>query len=403
MRILYIHQYFATRQSSTGTRSYEFAKYLVSRGHSVTMVTGSSRANTGQIRLVEKFDMDGINVISVKNKYDQKMTILRRILAFVQFLIMAVWVGWRQRGNNVVLATSTPLTVGLIGLIVSKVKRIPLVFEVRDLWPDIPIKMGVIKNKVIIWLTYKMEALIYKHSAKIVALSPGMVNKLIEKGVMEEKVSLITNCSNLDLFSPSAEEPGWKKQLGLEGKFVCIHSGSMGIVNGVDIIINTAEVLQSKGDSEIVFLLVGEGSQKELLIERISNLKLNNVIIKDAVAKNELPKHVASADLGIMTVINNEILWHNSANKFFDYLSSGLPIVINYGGWQKDVLENYQAGFVVPPKAPEEFAEALLAIKADKARLVEMGRNARKLAEKEFDQQKLAGKLEEVLIASLSN
>lgn len=379
MKVLYLHQHFQT--NSGGTRSYEFSKFLVECGHDVTMITGKN---------IEDSTINGISVKSTNTRYSNNYSFIKRILSFIHFMIKSTIIGLREKNPDIIFATSTPLTIGVPALIISKLKRKTLVFEVRDVWPDVPIEMGFIKSSLMIKTLHYFEKIIYKHSSHIIVLSEGMKENLLKKGVPTDKISIITNLS-MNYYFDKVES---SKRQQSKNKFVCIHAGTMGIVNGLDFILDIAEEFPN---DEIVYLLIGEGNQKEKLVNRVKKNKIKNVIIKDAMPKNKIIKEIKNSDVGIMTVANFPILKDNSANKFFDYLAAGLPILINYDGWQKKVLENNKAGKSFNYHNKRGFYNFLVKLKNDKNLLKEYSQNAKRLAVEEYDSRLLAQKFEEIL------
>lgn len=372
MKMLYLHQYFKTNSSAGGTRSYEFAKFLSQNDIKVNVITGTE--------IDKKYSEESdLYVHSTNTKYSNKMSKWRRIVAFLVYNIKALFKGLRTKDIDIVFATSTPLTIGLPAVLISKIKRKKLIFEVRDVWPDVPIELGYIRNKLIIKFLKVFELWIYNNSEHIIVLSEGMYNNLISKGINKEKISIIENMANLYLYDEIKET---SRPSCLEDKFVCIHPGTMGHVNGLDFILDVAKYIL-KIDKDIVFLLIGEGKKKEHLKRRVKEENITNVIIKDALPKKEIVKIIKSSDIGIMCVDNkNKILEDNSANKFFDFLAAGLPILINYEGWQKKVIEKYNCG--KSELKPEELANTIVKLKNNIELRKEMGRNSRTLAEDKY-------------------
>ncbi|HFU7090345.1 TPA: glycosyltransferase family 4 protein [Bacillus cereus] len=385
MNILYIHQYFQV--NSGGTRSFEFSKYLVNEGNNVTMLTSEN---------IDEKEAQGINIISTNTQYKQGYSFIKRIYAFFHFMIKSILLGIKQKETDVIFATSTPLTVGFTGLIVSKILKKKYIFEVRDVWPDVPIQLGFIKNKFLIRGLSKLEMSIYKHAAHIIALSPGMKENLIEKGVPSKKISVIPNLSNNQLMEEIKLN---KKEIlnqypFLKDKFVCIHAGTMGFVNGLEHIL---EVANNYRDENIVFLLVGEGKEKENLKNLKRKYNLNNVYILDSLSKIEVLKLVKASDVGMMSVSDFPILQDNSANKFFDYLAAGKPIVLNYLGWQNDVLRENNAGKGFHYQDGENYYSYLKQLRENKELYAETSKSAKELAIKRYDSVKLSQQLYGIL------
>lgn len=386
MKIVYLHQYFKTNENNGGTRSYEFAKYLVEQGHEVFMITGEK---------CNKDIIDGIKIISTGTKYDNKMNKFKRIKSFFDYIIKSSVIGIKIKDVELVFATSTPLTIGVPALIIKNIKKAKMIFEVRDVWPDIPVELGFIKNKILISLLKNFERICYKNANHIIALSEGMASNIVSKGISEKKVTTITNIANLSLYDKqNINKKNIKKNLGLEEKFICIHPGTMGFVNNLEYILNVAERTR---DKEIVYLLIGEGKEKDKLLKIKKEKGLDNVIIKNSLPKMDIIDVIKSSDIGIMCVGNYRILEDNSANKFFDFLAAGLPIMINYAGWQANALKMKNAGFNFGYYEPEKMAEKIEQLKNDNELTQYLGENSRKLAN-EYSLEKALQSLNKIII-----
>ena len=334
MHILYIHQHFAIPTGSTGTRSYEFARRWIKCGHKVTVVTG--QYDIGGLQLgrgvIQRQSIDGINVIVVAAKYSNKLSLVRRVISFCSFLFFATYVSLSEQGVEVVYATSTPLTVGIPAMITKWLRRKPFVFEVRDQWPEIPIEMGVISNRLLAKLLLWLEKVIYKQSSAIVALSPGMADGVRSVLTKDKPVTVISNSSDTEIFRSDIDGSAIRQKKGWNNKLVLLHFGAIGKANGLEFVIEVADRLRS--NTEVQFVLVGEGSEKASLIKKVEQLGLKNVDILDSMPKVELVKLVAACDVSMVIFAKFSILEHNSANKFFDSLSAGKPVLLNYSGWQ---------------------------------------------------------------------
>jgi glycosyltransferase involved in cell wall biosynthesis len=363
LKILYLYQYFITNEQPGGTRAFEFTRFLTENNHKVDVITGKN------IKLNELNEK--LNIHTTNTEYTNNMSSLRRIYAFFHYIIKATFKALSIKEIDLIFATSTPLTIGLPAVILSKLKRKKLIFEVRDVWPDVPIELGYIKNKLIIKILKLFEMWIYKNSSHIIVLSSGMYENLRKKGVSPEKMTIIENISNLYLFDQIKDK---NKPENLKNKFICIHPGTMGPVNGLDFILDTANILKHI-DNEIVFLLIGKGKKKESLQNRVKKEEITNVIFQEIMPKKDVVKLIKSSDIGIMCVDNSyKILEDNSANKFFDFLAAGLPVLINYEGWQKEAIETNECGYSC--LTPQEMADKILSIKKDS---FEKGNNGYKL------------------------
>jgi glycosyltransferase involved in cell wall biosynthesis len=314
-------------------------------------------------------------------------------------MFLSIYVGLKTRGADVIYATSTPLTVGIPAIVLKWLKRIPFVFEVRDQWPEVPIELGIIKNKIMIKLLLWLEKTIYKNSSRIIALSPGQADGIRKLLTEEKSITVIPNCCDIDIFRPDIDGSIIRKEYGWGDKFVFLHAGAMSKANGLDFVIDAAEKL--KDNLKILFVMIGEGSQKETLRRRVKELGLANVEILSAVPKQKLPEVFAAADVGLVIFGNFPIVEHNSANKFFDSLSAGKPVLLNYSGWQRTALESNAAGFGCDLYNLDEFVEKVLYLSSHPEQGTEMGRNARRLAVGRFDRDKLAAQALEIVSGSM--
>jgi glycosyltransferase involved in cell wall biosynthesis len=409
MHILYIHQYFASRKGRTGTRSYEFGRYLVDRGHRVTMVTSGLANSEFPIppgRRFGEYELDGIRIVSVAGGYnDPHMgTALRgwrRMLKFYEFARAASKIARDLEKPDVVFATHTPLTVGLAGISASRHFAVPFVFEVRDLWPEALVDVGALSNPLVIRWLERMAHKIYRRADRIVALSPGMKEGIIGTGVAEEKVTVIPNACDLDLFGPHVDGDPARRRLGLGDRFAALYFGAMGLANGLEYVIEAARILAERKQDHIVLLLQGGGGKRPELEALARLYGLQNVVFGDLVPKDEIAGIVAGCNL-CLTIFRGGKNPTWSPNKMFDSLAAGKPILINTGGWLKETIEQNACGRFVAPDRPEALAEALVELSRNPKLCEEMGRNARALAERRFDRTLLAARLENVLAQAVA-
>ncbi|MCI3936491.1 glycosyltransferase family 4 protein [Chryseobacterium aahli] len=391
MNILYIHQYFLTPQEPGGTRSYWLAQELIKNGHKVTMLTSSTKF----AEEIKEINVDGIEVIYLKEEYDQNMSITRRLKAFVKFMYKSSKIGLMQKNIDLVIATSTPLTIGVPALVLKWLKKKPFVFEVRDLWPEVPIQMGAIKNKWMIKATRSLEKLIYKNASHVIALSPGM-----QDGVLQylpiDKTSMIPNMAKMDEFWPREKNNLLMEKLGLQkDSFKVVHFGSLGLANGAHTIIESARLLKDHGDVE--FLFVGGGSTEQELIEEVQKHNLENVKFLGKFPMKDVSEIVNFSDVSLISFLDLPILYTNSPNKLFDSLSAGKPIIVNSAGWTKAIAEDYRCGYYVNPKNPQELADKILFLKSNPDISAEMGINSRMLAETVYDKSILCKQFVQVI------
>ncbi|AKX52901.1 glycosyltransferase family 4 protein [Thiopseudomonas alkaliphila] len=393
MNVLYFHQHFSTPKGSAGIRSYAMAQALIKNGHQVTMVCGSFGA--GQTGLAQPFIkgmrrgvVDGIDIIEFELPYSNSLSFLQRAKLFLSFAFKSIKVALTEK-YDVVFATTTPLTAGIPGIAAKWLKRKPFVFEVRDLWPELPKAMGVIKNPVILSLMSALEWVSYRSADRLVGLSPGIVQGITKRGVAPEKVALIPNGCDLNIFS--GEHQAWRPEQVVESDLMAIFTGTHGLANGLGAVIDTAIELKKRQRDDIKLVLIGDGMQKKGLQERAQKLELDNVVFHDPVNKEKLAGLMASADLGLQLLANIPAFYYGtSPNKFFDYIAAGLPVLNNYPGWLAEMIQEKQCGFAVPPESPKLFADALEQAADNRYELKNMGIRAQALARESFDRDMLS-------------
>jgi glycosyltransferase involved in cell wall biosynthesis len=400
MRVLYFHQHFTTPSGAGGTRSYEMARRLIAHGHAVTMVCGSphhgsSGAQGPAVRGLRRGKVDGIDVVEIVLPYSNYDSFLRRAWTFIRFAVKCVGIGFREP-FDLVFATSTPLTIAIPGVLVRLLRRKPFVFEVRDLWPELPKAMGVIKNPLVLMGMSGLEWAAYHAASRCIGLSPGMVEGIGRRGIPRERIAMVPNGADLDLFRPLAKSRSLPGVAATD--FLAVFAGAHGIANGVDMILDAAAALKKRGASRIKIALIGDGRCKPALRERASREGLDNVLFFDPMPKRQLAQVLGSADVGLMTLQNVSAFYYGtSPNKFFDYIASGLAVVNNYPGWLAELIHGAGCGVVCPPGDASAFADSLEALSSDPARVLQMGVNARRLAESQFSRDKLGDDFVRVL------
>jgi len=379
---------------SGGTRSYEMARRMVAAGHEVHMVT-SSRESKNESAGWKTTIEAGINVHWYSLPYSNHMTYRKRISAFLAFALSAQKKAATLQGD-VVFATSTPLTIAIPAVFTARKLKVPLVFEVRDLWPEMPIVMGALNNRFLQFLAKRLEKWAYNNSNAVVALSPGMKEGIISTGYAASKVAVIPNSSDNREFQFNAEagEQFRVKRSWLGNKPLLVYTGTFGKVNGLDYMVKLAVELK-KLNSDLRILLVGDGSEKSLVVReaREANVLNDNLFFEHAIAKSEIPALLSAATMASALFIDLPEMRSNSANKFFDALAAGKPVFLNYGGWMHDLVKSNHCGFAAWQEPIELVAKQLDEKIHDGEWLTNASTAARNLAVREFDRDKLAKQL----------
>ena len=415
-RLVYLHQYFAIPSVPGGIRSWEFSCRLVQDGWHVSVVCGSSylpNVNSNQLNTICKQQMDayldkGSGSFDIKTfpvEYSNLMSFPARILAFLKFTFFSSVHILKKRQPSLYFATSTPLTIAIPVILNRYLKGNLYIFEVRDLWPEIPIAMGVIRSPLLIYIARKLERLAYQNAHHIIVLSPGMKNSIVKSGVSSKKISIIPNaCDNQKFNIP--EKVGLKfleDYPQFLGGPLIVYTGTMGHINGVSYLVYLAKYLL-KIIPNAKFLVVGSGACKDQiqLESRELGLLNRNFWIWHPLPKVEMPRLLSACTVATSLFLPIPEMEHNSANKFFDALAAGRPLVINYGGWQKEILEESGAGIVIPGDDPEFGAVKLGEFLNDSKRLRNAKSAARQLADNHFSREILYGKLKKIFDEAVS-
>jgi len=395
MNVLYFHQHFSTPNGSTGIRSYEMAQRLLKRGNHVTMVCGSYGG--GETGLTSAFikgrregTVDGIHIIEFDLAYSNTDGLVKRAGTFLKFAIKSISIALTYK-YDVVFATTTPLTAGIPGIFARWLRGKPFVFEVRDLWPELPKEMGVIKNPLVLTAMSILEWCSYRSAHRCIGLSPGIVEGIKKRGVKANKVEIVPNGCDLTIFADDVAP--WRPDGVADTDLMAVFTGTHGLANGLDAALNAAKELKTRGRKDIKLLLVGQGKLKEDLQARANREDLDNVIFHSPVNKSKLAELMKGADIGLQLLANIPAFYYGtSPNKFFDYISAGLPVLNNYPGWLAGMIKDNNCGYAIEPDNALAFADALENAADNKDSLPAMGERAQALAKRDFNRHHLADK-----------
>lgn len=398
MKIIYLHQYFNTPEMSGGTRSYEMARRMVAAGHEVHMVTSIRESNSEHMGWFETEEA-GIKVHWYPIPYSNHMSYVQRIGAFLSFANAARSKAVELDGD-LVFATSTPLTIALPAVPAARKKKIPMIFEVRDLWPEMPIAMGALKNPLFRIAARWLERWAYRNSAAVVALSPGMKDGVVATGYPKNCVAVVPNSSdNSEFLYNATDAQRFRAQRHWLGdKPLLVYTGTFGKVNGVDYMVDLAVALLKRA-SDVQILLVGDGAERDRIkqLSEQAGVLGKNLFIENPLPKKDIPALLSASTMASALFIDLPEMRPNSANKFFDALASGTPVFLNYGGWMRDLVTNHGCGLPLWQNSIEDVATEIDAKMHDKDWLKKAGKSARILAETSFDRDVLARQLISVL------
>ena len=392
MKILYFHQHFCTPKGSGGIRSYEFAKRWAAAGHDVTVVAGKGYDDS---LISGRQKIAGFTVKCLGVKYRGTYNFTARLRSFLAFALKAALIAATARKYDIVLATSTPLTIAIPALTAKFIARRPVIFEVRDVWPDAAIDAGLLKNRLLIWIARTIEDAASKYCDHVVPLSTGMQQRIERKGVNPEKMTMLPNCSDLAHFTPdNINRQQARKQLHANGQFIVLYVGTINLANDMPFL---AEAIKLTKDENLQWWFVGSGSRFDYLKEQIQTANAQNVVLWNKQPKSEVPKFINAADVGVVSFINKPVYYENSPNKFFDYCAGGLPVIFTRTTWLEPYIKQYQAGFICKNNSPGEFLQYLNLLRTNEKRRHTMGINARRLAEDNFSRDDIAAKYLELL------
>lgn len=395
MRILYLYQYFGTPRGSWSTRSYEFARRWVDAGDTVTVITSVyDKSDLKADQLITVRDVDGIRVIALNLQISNRHGFAQRVAGFVGYAALASWCSLREPAD-VVLASSGPITVGIPAFVKRALMGTPIVFETRDIWSDAAIQLGVVRNPGIIAVARAVEQLSVRLAARVVALSEGQADWLLERfGVRAE---VIPNASDNELAARvGALEPlpAWAADRPL-----ALYTGSLGVMNDCRQILAAARESQRSG-SDVLYVIIGDGVERAGLEREARDLGLDNVRFLGLLSKEDVLRWLARARCSLLAFRNVPALDATSPNKLFDAFSTGTPVVQSTGGWIKRLLEAERCGLNVPPEQPRALAAAVERVARDDALYAELSANAARVARELFDRDLLAARMHDVLAAA---
>lgn len=387
MKILYFYQYFTTPKGSYGTRVYEFTKEWVEQGHEVTVVSSVYyKSDLRASSFIDDQKIDGIHVKLLNIFIDNKQSLIRRLWSFIQYSLLSGYYALTLPAD-VVVASSGPLTICIPALVARYFRKRKLVFEVRDLWPQGAIELGLIKNKWVQKFAYFLERRCYLAAQGIVTLSPGMTLD-IEKRFGLKNITTVTNSANLELFKPE-KDLEFRKQKGS----YAVYTGNIGMVNNSLWLAEAARCLQLQGRSDIKIYIIGDGQQRDEINNIQREEKLESLFVLGLMPKNEVVKYIANAMVSLVPLKGSPILDTSSPNKFFESLACGIPVIQNTEGWMKDFLLEHKVGYTLHPNDANALADLLIKLSNQQDEIDQIGSRARQLAEDMFDKKKLASKM----------
>jgi glycosyltransferase involved in cell wall biosynthesis len=402
MHILLIHQAIALLDEPGGTRHHEFARHLVSLGHRVTIITGQVSYLTGHTTVDGGFiqrttDNVGVSIVRSYCLPGWHRSFIQRVLSSLSFIISSCIAGFQVRNVDLVWGTSPPIFQGLTAILLARMKHVPFLFEVRDLWPYFAVSIGVLRQPLLIRLSEWLERFLYSQADSVIVNSPGFIDHVLTRGARE--VKLISNGVDTSMFDPKADGADFRRMNDLEGRYIVLYAGAHGMANDLEVVLEAADKVRDLND--VVFLFLGDGKEKPFLKSKAEALGLTNVQFLSPVPKEDMSQVLAAANACVAILKPIEAFKTTYPNKVFDYMAAGRPVLLAIDGVIREKVETAGAGIFVPPGNPEALAKAVRRLVNDRDQGERMGQAGRAYVEEHFDRKILARKMEQLFSAAL--
>ncbi len=395
MHILLIHQAFAALDEPGGTRHHELSRYLASQGHQVTVIASPISYLTGKSHseripwCARQVDGERLTILRAYTYPALHRSFAFRMISFFSFMFSSFIIGLGIKNVDLVWGTSPPIFQGFTSWVLARLKGVPLLFEVRDLWPAFAVAVGVLKNPLLIRSSEWLERFLYRHADVVVVNSPGFIQHVTQRGA--QRVELVPNGTDTTMFTPSLDGITFRENHALQGKFIALYAGAHGLSNDLGTVLSAAkELLPHK---EITIVLLGDGKDKPALQSQAAQEGLVNVLFLPPIPKLEMPDVLSAADACIAILKPLEMYKTTYPNKVFDYMAAGKPVVLAIEGVIREVVEGAGAGIPVQPGNPHALALAILSLVDDRKLVSSMGERGRSCVQAQFDREKLASKL----------
>lgn len=403
MKILFLSHYFPPEVNAPATRTFEHCRQWVRNGHEVTVVTCAPNHPRGIVyegyrnRLFQREQRDGIQVVRLWTYLSANEGFVRRTLNYVSYMIAVLLAVPALPKADVVLSTSPQFFNGLAGYFVSRLKRMPWVLEIRDLWPESIRVVGAVKSAAVIRFLERLEMFAYRKANHIVPVTDAFKRYMVGKGISESKITVVKNGADLSFYQPGADGKVLARELGVEGKFVASYVGTHGMAHHLETVLEAAALVDR---SDVVFLLVGDGAQRSRLVEMKVQLGLDNVIMLDQLPKEQMPALWSLTDVSLVLLKKSDLFKTVIPSKIFESMAMQRPIVIGVDGEARAIVEEAQAGIPIEPENADELVRAVVRLYEDRALGARLGANGRRHVQAHFDRAVLARRYEEVLTAA---
>jgi len=403
MKILFFSHYFAPEGNAPANRTYEHCKLWAQEGHNVTIITCAPNVPDGIVypgyknKLFAREMMDGIKVLRVWTYIAANKGTTKRIINYLSYMLSSIFFSFFYKRPDVIIATSPQFFCGWAGLITAKLKNVPFILEVRDIWPESIAAVGAIKNKRILRMLERLEIKMYKAADHIVTVGEGYKKKLLDKNVPEEKITVIPNGIDPEIFQPAQPNKQIIQKYNLEGKLVCSYIGTIGMAAGLDAVIETAKELKKQNDKNIVFMLVGDGAEKEALQRKAAKENLNNIIFTGRVDKKQIPAYLSVTNACLIHLRKTELFKTVLPSKIFEACATAKPIILGVEGFAADFIKKANAGICIEPGNPKQLLDAVKKLSQNPDLCRSLGKNGLEFVIKNHDRKNLASEFLDLL------
>lgn len=402
MRVLFISQYFPPEMGAPAARTYELARRWVQMGAEVTVVTALPNHPTGVVperyrqgRFFEEH-LDGIRVLRTWIYAAANRGFWRRSLNYVSFMFSSLLLGVRRAGPvDVIIATSPQFLVGISGWIASRWRSAPFIFEVRDLWPDSIAELGMLREGIVLRQLRRLEMLLYRQATRVIGVAHSTRRELLARGVDPEKIVIIPNGADAEVFRDLEKYNGIRENLSLGRKFVVSYIGTHGLAHGLETVLDSAHRLREFDD--IVFLFVGDGAERERLLQRSAQLQLKNVHFLGVQPRERIPHYLATSDVSLVPLRRKSLFQKVLPSKLFEIMGCSRPVILGVEGEARAAVESAGAGLCVRPEDPEALTQAILTLYRDPTLVDLLGRNGRQYVRRHYCRDRLARRYFETL------
>jgi len=403
MHILFLTDNFPPEVNAPASRTFEHCKEWVKAGHQVTIITCAPNFPAGKVfngyknKLWQTEEIEGMRVIRVWSYITANAGFIKRILDYISFMPPAVMASFFVKKPDLVIGTSPQFFTVCAAYLVSVFKRIPFVFELRDIWPESIKAVGAMNDSIIISVLEKIELFLYRKANIIVSVTHAFKKTLIRRGIDGDKIHVITNGVDISRFIKADKDSELVEKYGLQGKFVAGYVGTHGMAHNLETILDAALIAQEKND-DIRFLLLGNGARKQELVELSKQMGLKNLIFVDSVGKDDVPRFWSLLDVSIIHLKKIELFTSVIPSKLFECMAMGIPVLHGVQGESAEIVESNQLGYTFEPENEQQLYQLLVELKDDRSEYQGFQKAALKAAKK-YDRSVLAGRFLQLLEA----